>query len=170
MRRILIEKENIDPKACSYGFPWKHDSVCFNFRMPEECVTADKIGEIRNKGDIETLVIGCDLTDHSFIGEMTELKQLYIYAGNDLYSLDFVKKLNKLRQLYIANSHIDLLEPLVEMIKERKRLFDSETDIHKRLFMLIEGICIKSDRKLDGKELTVQGFHISEVIIDRCSY
>ena len=33
MRRILIEKENIDPKTCSFGFPWKHDSICYNFNM-----------------------------------------------------------------------------------------------------------------------------------------
>lgn len=166
MRRILIENKLIDPKACSYGFPWKHDSACYNFRMPEECVTADITGEISNKNDIETLVIGCDLPSYSFIEEMTELKQLYIYSGANIYTLDFIKNLNKLRQLYIANSHIDSLGPLVELIKERKKSYDSEKDIHKRLFMQVEGICIRSDKRLDGKLLKEQGLYIGEVIIN----
>lgn len=167
MRRILIEKELIDPKACSYGFPWEHDSTCFNFRMTEECVTADRIDEIENIDDIETLVIGCDLPDYNFIEGMTGLKQLYIYSGESLYSLDFLKNLNDLRQLYIADSHIESLEPLVDLIKERKRLYDSETDISKRLFMMMEGICIVSDKELDEKMLKEPGLHISEIIIKR---
>ena len=166
MRRILIEKENIDPKSCSFGFPWKHDSICYNFRMPEECVTADNVGELVNKDDIETLVIGCDLSDHSFIEDMDNLKQLYIYSGANIYSLEFISKLNRLSQLYIAESQIETLNPVVELIKERKRLFDLEKDIHKRLFIMIEGICINSDKELDGKLLKKQNFYISEIIIN----
>ena len=166
MRRILIEKENIDPKSCSFGFPWKHDSICYNFRMPEECVTADSIAENVNKDDIETLVIGCDLSDYSFIEDMVNLKQLYIYSGANIYSLEFISKLNRLSQLYIAESQIETLNPVVELIKERKRLFDLEKDIHKRLFIMIEGICINSDKELDGKLLKKQNFYISEIIIN----
>lgn len=166
MRRILIEKENIDPKSCSFGFPWKHDSVCYNFRMPEECMTADSIGEIVNKDDIETLVIGCDLSDYLFIENMVNLKQLYIYSGANIYSLEFISKLNRLSQLYIADSRIETLNSVIELIQERKRLFDSENDIHKRLSMMIEGICINSDKKLDGKLLKEQDMYISEIIIN----
>ena len=166
MRRILIEKENIDPKSCSFGFPWKHDSICYNFRMPEECVTADSIGELVNKDDIEILVIGCDLSDYSFIEDMVNLKQLYIYSGANIHSIDFISKLNRLSQLYIVDSHIETLNPVIELIKERKRLFDLETDIHKRLSMMIEGICINSDKELDGKSLKKQNFYISEIIIN----
>ncbi len=166
MRRILIEKDSINPKTCSYGFPWKHDSICYNFRMPAESVAADKIGEIENKADIETLVIGCDLSDYGFIDEMIGLEQLYIYSGANIYSLDFIKNLNHLTQLYIADSHIESLDPLSRLIQERKRLYDSESDIHKRLFLLIEGICINSDKNLDGKPLVEQGLYISEVIIN----
>lgn len=167
MRRILIEKESIDPHCCSFGFPWKHDSICFNFRMPEECVTVDSIGEIVNKDDIETLVIGCDLSDYRFIEDMVNIRQLYIYSGANIYSLDFIKKLDCLTQLYIADSHIEDLNPLIELIKERMRLFDLEEDMHKRLFMQIEGICINSDKKLDGKPLTEQHIYISEIIINQ---
>ena len=166
MRRILIEKESIDQKTCSYGFPWKHDAICYNFRMPGEGVAADKIGDIENKADIETLVIGSDLSDYGFIDEMIGLEQLYIYSGANIHSLDFVKNLNHLTQLYIADSHIESLDPLGRLIQERKRLYDLETDIHKRLFMLIEGICVNSDKNLDGKPLVEQGLYISEVIIN----
>ena len=167
MRRILIENKNIDLKRCSFGFPWKHDTTCFNFRMPEECVTADSIAGIVNKDDIETLVIGCDFSDYSFIEDMVNLKQLYIYAGANIYSLGFISKLNCLSQLYIADSRIENLNPLIELIKERKRLYDAERDMHKRLFMMIEGICVNSDKELDGKLLTEQGFYISEIIINK---
>ena len=58
MRRILIENNMVDPKKCSYGFPWKSDSICINFRMPEECVLTSDIDKITDKDNIETLVIG----------------------------------------------------------------------------------------------------------------
>ena len=95
MRRILIEKEMMDPKHCSYGFPWKSDGPCFNFRMPEECVLAEDIDIITHKDNIETLVIGCDLDSYDFISDMVNLKFLYIYKGNNVKNLDFVKKLGE---------------------------------------------------------------------------
>ena len=159
MRRILIEKENIDPKTCSFGFPWKHDSICYNFNMPDECVTAESIEKIENLAGIETLVIGCDLDDYSFIGDMVNLKQLYIYSGANIDSLRFIKDLNSLRQLYITDSHITSLEPLKDLIQQRKILYDAETEMFKRLLMLIEGICIYSDNDLDGKILKDLDFY-----------
>ena len=113
MKKILIEKEYTDPKTCSFGFPWKHDSICYNFNMPDECVSADNVAEITAPENIGTLVIGCDLQNYNFITSMTNLNQLYIYSGANITSLDFVKKLNKLRQLYITDSHIASLDPLV---------------------------------------------------------
>ena len=55
---------------------------------------------------------------------------------------------------------------LVELIKERKRAFDAEADVSKRLFMMIEGICINSDKELDGKVLKEPGFYITEIIVN----
>ena len=167
MRRILIEKENIDPKTCSFGFPWKHDSICYNFNMPDECVTAESIGKIEDPADIETLVIGCDLDDYSFIGDMVNLEQLYIYSGANIDSLRFIKDLNSLCHLYITDSHITSLEPLRDLIQQRKSLYDAETEMFKRLLMLIEGICIDSDNDLDGKILKDLDFYVAEIIINR---
>lgn len=167
MRRILIEKEDIDPKTCSFGFPWKHDSICFNFNSPNECVTVESIGELEKLDDIETLVIGCDLDDYSFIGNMINLKQLYIYAGANIDSLDFINNLNCLRQLYITDSHITSLEPVKYLIQQRKSRYDAETEIFKRVLMIIEGICIDSDNDLDGKILKEPDLPVTEIIINR---
>ena len=170
MRKILIDKINRDPKECAYSFPWRHDSNCYNFRVPEECVTADSLSSIEDMADIESLVIGCDLSDYSFIKEMVNLRQLYIYSGENIYSLDFIKTLTKLNYLYICSSHIESLEPLIILMKEQKRLFDLEEDIHKRLFMMLSAVCIDSDRDLDGKILKEPGRYASEIIINRKAY
>lgn len=167
MRRILIEEEKINPAECLYGFPWHHDATCYNFKRPKESVTASEIGEIKNKDDIETLVIGCDLSDYGFIKDMVGLRQLYIYSGSNIHNLDFVRNLDKLSQLYITNSHVESLEPVVELIKVRKELFNSEEDIHKRLFMFIEGICVDTDYELDCSSLAEFAGFVSEIIINR---
>lgn len=166
MRKVLIEKENADPEKCSFGFPWKHDSTCYNFNMPDECVAVENINEIEPY-DLETLVIGCDLNDYSFIENMINLRQLYIYSGANIVSLDFVKNLSYLRQLYIVDSRITSLKPLVSMIQQRKIRYDSETEILKKLLLMMEGICIDSDQELDVKELKELSFYVNEIIINR---
>lgn len=166
MRHILIDKEIKDLKNCGYGFPWRHDSTCYNFRMPKEVVTPDEIDGIEDKSDIETLVIACDLPDYRFLEEMTGLRQLYIYSGANIYDLDFTRHLIHLRQLYVAESHVGSLEPLIELVQEKKSLYDLEKDVPKRLFISMEGICILSDKELDGTPLKKQGLYIGEVIIN----
>ena len=166
MRYILIDKERRNPKECAYGFPWKYDAPCYNFRMPEEAFTPDDIAGIENKSDIETLVIACDLEDYSFFEDMTGLEQLYIYSGTNIRDLSILKPLHHLRQLYITRTHVASLDPLIELIQEMKRLHDLETDSRKRIFMSMEGICINSDQELDGTTLKKQGLYIGEVIIN----
>ena len=166
MRRILIDEEKINPTECSYAFPWHHDATCYNFKMPKESVSASEIGEIKNKDDIETLVIGCDLSDYKFIEDMVGLRQLYIYSGSNIRNLGFVRNLSNLSQLYITNSHVESLEPVVELVKVRKELFNSEEDIHKRLFMFIEGICIDTDCALDCSSLAEFAAFVTEIIIN----
>lgn len=166
MRKILIDNHQLDPKECAYGFPWRHDSICYNFNIPDEFVMAEDVDKIGDKSDVETLVIGCDLDDYEFINDMVNLYQLYIYSGNNLKSTEFCRKLLSLRQLYIRNSHILSLEGLVNMLKDKKKVFDEEKDPVKRLFGGIDGICIESDCNLDGKSLLKPGLYISELIIN----
>ena len=56
MRKILVEKTEIDPKTCSYGLPWRYDATCYNFHGPEETVLDKEIEALKDKTEIETLV------------------------------------------------------------------------------------------------------------------
>lgn len=167
MRKILIDNNQIiNPRECTYGFPWRHDATCFNFRTPDEFISYHDISNIPDKSDIETLVIGCDLDDYDFISDMAKLRQLYIYSGGKISNIDFVKDLINLKQLYISRSHIESLDGLVKLIEEKRRKIDTEADLWKRIELGMEGICIESDcDSLDGKELLETNIYISEVII-----
>jgi hypothetical protein len=92
MRKILIDNNQINPRECTYGFPWRDDAICYNFRTPDEFISHHDISSI-DKSDVETLVIGCSLDDYDFVSEMTNLRQLYIYSGGKIGNIDFVKNL-----------------------------------------------------------------------------
>ncbi len=166
MRRILIENKMLDPKQCSFGFPWRSDVPCFNFRIPEECVLASDVHKITDKDNIETLVIGCDLDNYGFISDMVNLKFLYIYKGGNVKSLDFVKKLVRLQQLYIAETHISDLSPLYLLAKEKEELMRNEPNVMRGTDYMFSGICIKTDKEIqDAHTLIDAGIYISELII-----
>ena len=166
MRKILIDNIQICPKECTYGFPWKHDAICFNFRTPDEFIPYHDISNIPDKSDIETLVIGCDLDDYDFLSDMTKLRQLYIYSGGKISNIDFVKSLVYLQQLYIVGSHIESLDGLVKLIEEKRRRIDTVADMWNKIELGMQGICIESDcDSLNGKEL-LEKLYISEVIIN----
>lgn len=167
MRKILIDNHQLDPTKCSYGLPWKNDAICFNFRGPEEMILADHLDDLGDLSEIETLVIGCELDDYSFIAGMTNLQQLYIYTAANMSSLDFVENLIRLRQMYVANSHVVSLNPLVKLLAEKKRLLDDENTLGNQLMYGVEGICMESDVNLDGKELLTSGVYMSELIINK---
>lgn len=152
MRRILIAEK----PGSSYGMPWKSDAPCFNFNMPNEHYRADEIENIGDKSEIETLVLGCDLPDYDFISDMVNLRQLYIYSGENLSDLSFIERLVCLRQLYLAESHITSLEPLVSLTAEKSRLYsEGSNDIAHMLKYVFEAVCIRSDRlDCDPNDLT----------------
>lgn len=142
MRQILIAEK----PGSSYGMPWKGDAPCFNFNIPNEHFRADEIENIGDKSEIETLVIGCDLPDYDFISDMVNLRQLYIYSGENLSDLSFIERLVCLRQLYLAESHITSLEPFASLIAEKSRLYSEGPDkIERILKYAFEAICIRSD-------------------------
>lgn len=126
--------------------PWKGDAPCYNFNVPNEHFRADEIDKAGDKSEIETLVIGCGLPDHSFISQMINLRQLYIYSGEKLSDLSFIEGLVYLRQLYIAESHITSLQPLAALAAEKSRLYnESPKDIEHMLKYVFEAVCIRSD-------------------------
>lgn len=170
MRRIMIEKNNVDIKNYSLGCPWRYDATAYNFKFPEEVVSVSDIEKIDYWEDIQSLVIGCDLDNYDFIAKMTNLRQLYIYTGKNLQDISFLKNLSSLSHLYIADSHIESLNALKELITDQKRQFDAEKDFHKKLFMVIDAVCVNSSYELDGNELLEPGAYITEVIVNHKNY
>lgn len=164
MRKILIESTQTNPRDCSYGLPWEHDSNCYNFRMPEECVTVSNIEKITPK-DVEVLVIGCDLDDYDFIAGMENLKQLYIYKGENLCDLSFIEYLMNLNHLYIAESRICSLKELENLLIYQREYKKSMTGPAKVLFGL-DCICIRSESDLDGSGILKHERYLSELILN----
>lgn len=141
MRSILIA----DAPGSSFGLPWKGDAPCYNFNMPRGNIPAGELDKIADKSEITTLVIGVDMPDYGFVSEFVNLKQLYIYSGNNLTDISFIKPLVKLQQLYITESHIASLEPLEELIMEKGRLLAESKETHPFFIYSFEAVCIRSD-------------------------
>ena len=166
MRRILINDEKIDVNNYAFFLPWRHDSICYNFRQPKECITISEIKDI-DALDIETLVIGCDLDDFNFISGMNNLKQLYIYFGKNLHDDIFLSNLVKLQHLCILNSNIKSLNTLSELMRTKKKLFDTLPTME-YFDICLDGILVMSDYDelntdiFDGNELYVSEIHIND--------
>lgn len=166
MRRLLIDNEKTDPRDSLYGMPWDNDSICYNFNMPDEFVLDTEISQIPDMKEIETLVIVCKLDDYGFISKMENLRQLYIYSGENITELDFLENLVNLTQLYIADSHVTSLDKLVRLTRKQKAMLLQMEPI-KRILFGLHGICIESDCKnLNGNELIEPTCFISEIKIN----
>ena len=154
--RILIDKENRLDKA--YPLPWKSDATCFNFKSPEIVVHPDNIMvEIEKPEQVESLVIACDLKDYSFIEEMTNLTQLYIYSAENIKDLEFLKQLVKIRQLCLGNINVESLDGLVKLIDlkyQKYKEIEEINDLEGRLTYGFEGVYIQSNKyEGNGMEL-----------------
>lgn len=145
MRQIVIS----ETEAGSFGLPWKRDSTCINFKFPKETVHPDDIDKIAGSSDIDALVIGCDLSDYSFISDMINLTHLYIYSGENITDLSFIEKLVHLRQLYVVGTHITSVEPLFKLTAEKSRLLAvaREKDDRLRAYLdyAFDAVCLQSD-------------------------
>ncbi len=142
MRRILIAGQKIS----SYGLPWDNDTACYNFRAPDEFICAKDACGIGGRDEIETLVTACELPDYSFVSDMVNLRQLYIYQGGSITDISFIEGLLYLRQLMIDRSHIESLAPLARLIGEKTRLYRAKPDLDGILKYKFEGIYIQSDK------------------------
>ena len=132
---------------------------------PTELVSDSDVHSINYPLEIETLVIGCDLTDYSFISRMENLKQLYVFTGKNIDSLTFVRGLYKLNQLYIAESQIQALDDLDELMRRQKVVLDGMKGVERLLFGL-KAICVNSSNNLNGNMLLETGLSASEIIIN----
>lgn len=167
MKRILIDKIERDLQNLHYGLPWKYDATCFNFRPAKEQVHVSEIDSIKKK-DVESLIIGCDLEDYSFISDMTNLKQLYIYSGQNITELDFVKNLVNLTQLFIADSKVESVEGVVELLKKKARIIDEDPNPGRRILRQIEAVCIETEsEKVTEQELEAANPYFAEIIVKK---
>lgn len=151
MRRILIDNRDDGIQGVTFGMPWKRDSSCFNFNMPEEVVTVDHIDIIDNE-NVETLVIGCPLDSYEFISKMTNLTQLYIYNAETIENLGFIKNLNKLNQLYISAYKIGSISDLLELLNKKVKIISNDKNLHNLITYGLDCICLNTacDIPADG--------------------
>ena len=153
MRKILIDDHIVDARACSYSLPWDSDGMCYNFKMPDECILPSDIEQISDRSDIAALVIGCDLDSYDFISEMTNLNSLYIYKGNNVTSLDFVRNLTELNQFYISGSHISDISPFLSLLEKKEKLIAIDPHSIRSLFLILTGIYIESDCEIAENDI-----------------
>lgn len=165
MRNILIDNHTVDVEKCSFSLPWNGDANCFNFIRPTEFVLDTEMRDI-DPLDVESLVIGCDIDDYGVVKKMTNLEQLYIYAGNNLKDLNFITSLSNLNQLYISKSEISNLNGLDDLMKLQKSIFDTQKEKRKWKIYGLYAICINSSMELDGGFLQNSELYVSEIIIN----
>lgn len=165
--RILIDTE--DKRNMMYLLPWASDGTCFNFKSPTKVIHPNSA--ISELGEVETLVINCNLPSYDFISSMVNLTQLYIYKGNNISDLGFLKNLVKLRQLCILDTHIESLQSLVELINLKYKCYKElpeEKDFWGRRTYGFEGVCIISDAYHgDGSELLKADICSSDILVNK---
>lgn len=164
--RILIDEHDRDV----YFLPWSADAICFNFKAPDRFITPGReMEEIKRPSYVETLVIGCDLSDYSFISRMKNLKQLYIYTGMNLEKLDFFENLVYLQHICICCNAASI-DPLLKLIEKKYALYkqmpESE-DFKGRLMYGIDGLFLSSPSyKGDASIFLKSDICRSEIIVN----
>lgn len=166
--RVLISSTEKNIRDVAYLIPWESDSTCFNFNEPTKILPWNFA--ISRPEEVETLVIDYELQNYGFVGSMANLSQLYIYRGGHIKDLSFVKNLTRLTQLCIMNSHIESLDPLIELINLKYELykeFPEDQELIGRDTYGFEGVCIQSDSYSgDGRELIHGDICRNEILIN----
>ncbi len=106
-----------------YPMPWKYDTQCFNFQMPEKAMTLEEI----KKEDLSTiisLVISEPISDFSWISQCENLKQLYVYHGENMEDLSFLKNMTSLKQIALYKTKIQSLSPVRDLLKKKEELYE----------------------------------------------
>ena len=143
--QIYPKESQIENEA--YPMPWRSDACCYNFHTPEIFIPDDRINDmITDPLDEETLVVTSDLEDYSFISDMKNLTQLYLYNARHLWDISIFKELVKLRQICIMNSKVICLDGLNALLVNKKKASKAMSDdFNARITYGIEGIYIHSD-------------------------
>ena len=156
MRILISNDKNIN---LAYPLPWKNTSTCFNFKAPT--IIVKSATEINSPKDVKTLVIESGLEEYSFIEEMVNLEQLYIYNGMNVTDITFLDNLVKLKQLCLMGTHAKNLSELRILINKKSELYkegaagkSQAEEFLVRWTYAFEELYIQSDvYDGDGKEL-----------------
>lgn len=71
-----------------------------------------------------------------------------------------------LRQICICNSHVESIQPISNLIKNKKEKHANSKEFKEKLECDIEGIYIKTDRcSVNEEELDFSGIYIGEIKI-----
>lgn len=168
MRKILITtNNNVDCEGISYGMPWKHDSCCYNFNMPDEHINVDSINEIENVDNIGTLVIGSPLNNYDFISRMTNIEQIYIYDAGFLKDLSFLKGLCKLNQLCILADKIGSISALLELLEKKERIIAENKTLHNIILYGLDCICLNTASYIPIEGFQLNTRYTTEIIINK---
>lgn len=129
MSRILLDNKATPATERSYQIPWVYDAHAYNMvnNMPERTVDITNENwkqEIGNLEEVESLYILVDLLaeDYEMIGQMVNLKALYMYTAKSLEDISFLENLTKLKEIMISNSHVKDLSPIVKVRKKQEEL------------------------------------------------
>lgn len=154
--RILISKDK--DLNVAYPLPWKSTATCFNFKAPT--IVVESASEINSPKDVKTIVIESDLEEYSFIREMVNLEQLYIYNGMNVTDILFLNNLIKLKQLCLVGAQIKNLSELRVLIDKKSELYKGgaekspKEEFRLRCTYAFEGLYLQSDLyEGDGSEL-----------------
>ncbi len=104
----------------SIAVPWKRTGHAFNMRTPDVYMTEQdlhdpQIRELMRRFHVDGCYLFTPLEDYTILGELTELRDLTIYRGDNLTDLDFLTKMPKLHMFYLQYATLDNLDPLFSM-------------------------------------------------------
>lgn len=130
MSRILLDNKTTPATERSYQIPWVYDAHAYNMinNMPKRTIDITNENwkqEIGNPEEVESLYILVDLPakDYEIIGQMVNLKALYMYTAKSLEDISFLENLTKLKELMINNSKIKDLSPIAKIRKKQEGLY-----------------------------------------------
>ena len=173
MRKLLISKRKTNIEKEWFAMPWQYDATCFNFNSPDELIPDDEIDAIGDPLEIENLVIKSDLKDYSFIKEMKNLRQLYLYNAYHLSNLSFLEELVNLKQICIVRSTVTSLDSINKLFGNKKSAFDRDEKDENYKFKgelnwkyWIDGLYIHSSKQgIKQSSLLKQGIGLGELIL-----
>lgn len=108
-----------------------------NIKNPE---WEQSLGELES--NITSLYIDVELLGYDFLKRLINIENLYISSATNMYNIDFIRSLSRLKNIFIANSHIESLQPLIDILQLQSKLREKESDFMKSLKYKLKNVAI----------------------------